>query len=419
MRSKPSTQMAMTAGAGFASQLVNSATNVAIGFIAASTLSTSDFGVFSAVYLGLTSVVGLSKAAIVQPLSIELVRARNNALPGAAIAAMTCLGVVCGIAMLVSSIFGQGQPYAAVVAVLGFGAPAIFLHEALRQALFASERALIAFFIDCVWAVVQVSTMAAIALQGIGTATLYVTSWWSAALVGSIAGLMKSGLRLNFSEIGSLRLASDHGRPFAAEYALQVLPRQVLLLSLGVLVSLSDLAALRGGLLFFGLHTSLALGLQSAFLPIASRLGAENRRHVARATVVIGAALFVTAALTGILLASLPTPLGTLLLGDTFESANRLGFSLGLYRGMTGVVIALILYGRGIGMHRIGIASRGVGAVATLGFGLGAAKTANPASAVSWALTASATLTALAVSAEIVYRRPALPMEKTKRNPRL
>ncbi|MDQ2650310.1 MAG: hypothetical protein M3Z03_12250 [Actinomycetota bacterium] len=280
---------------------------------------------------------GVSRALVGEPLLVRPYESEER--PGEAIGTAAVLGVgvgaVLGVAGLITAAWNQELGFA--LGVLAACTPLLVLQDLGRYLAFALQVPSRALILDLSWLVLQIVAVSVLALTD--TATLV---WFIAAWAG--AGAVSGGILIWEYRKARIRPTLNWLKetwPFSWRYTISFAARQgaVLLASstlAGVLGSRS-LGALRGSLLLYGPLVQIqAASIAAGVSEVAriDRTSPDLRRHVVRTTSITTG----IAAANLVVLLLLPDRLGELVLGDTWEGAQRLLLPAGLQMVAVGLI---------------------------------------------------------------------------------
>jgi O-antigen/teichoic acid export membrane protein len=177
-----------------ADQVLSSATNFALSLFVARWLAPKAFGSFALAIAAWITLLGLCRAALVQPYVVEASRERlpewrasTRSAGGAVLVAGICGGAVIA---LVGVILGPGTPTGQAFVILGGLAPFLVVQDFWRFAAFSRNRARAAVANDGLWAIVQAAFLLLIVRHHATTATAMV-AWGAGAVAGAFLGTLQ------------------------------------------------------------------------------------------------------------------------------------------------------------------------------------------------------------------------------------
>jgi O-antigen/teichoic acid export membrane protein len=314
-------------------QLLSSGTNSILMFVVAREVSKAEFGAFSVAFAVFAVVIGFSRAAGAQPLSIRYAGAPDRVFAGAAAratGAALVLGLLCGAGCaLVGAVLGGAIGSALVT--LGLVLPGLLVQDQWRQVFFAQGRPAAAAANDGVWAVVQVVGVALLLGRHVALAGPMLLAWGAAAAVAALIGVAQAGFwPVPSQALDWVREHRDLGGYLALEYVTVQGALNASLLIIGAVGAVELVGALRGVQTLLGPTTILAMGLISWAVPEFSRRGDLTAAARMRAAFLLSAAVVAVGVVWGLGFLVAGTlqvgghPLGQTLLGDTWPQTHHL-----------------------------------------------------------------------------------------------
>jgi O-antigen/teichoic acid export membrane protein len=307
-------------------QGISSASNLLFVVTVARTSNVEKFGTFFLAYMAYGLLLGAGRAiggdilllrAEQQPADLER---DSRRLLGIALTHGLLGGLVaCSISPLV------GGTLEGVLLGLGVALPFLFLQDALRYCLFARRRPALAAANDLIWLAVQV-VATVVLLQTVpepGPASI-VLAWASGAVVAVGAGLWQAwliptlrGLPAWFTQ-DRARVSSFFVSSFFGDFAMNSSSSYASAYLIAAIGRVTDVAAVRGGMLLFAPLDALFMAVRLVTLPTLARsvpLGGFQLRRHARLVAVVSVAL--TAA-WAVAVLSLPAEAGRAALGASW-----------------------------------------------------------------------------------------------------
>ncbi len=295
-------------------QAVYSISSFLATVIVARASSIDQFGQFSIVFTIIVLVVGLQRAAVVEPLIVvlgsrgpspELLRAACWRSAGFCVAA-----AVCGATW----VWIETGDWA--VATLGASLAGPFMQDLVRYLLYLKSESLKMVISDGVSGACQVSTLIILSSAHVGDAYLYMCGFALAAIAGPI--FMSRSVAKKCQAANSADDLKSYGRlnlPFGSDYLLGVLSLQGTFWAATTLAGPAASAALRGSDSLIGparvvLQTLPALLLRRWSDSVQSRAGAIAK---------FGGVLWIGASLGAICAWALPAKAGVALLGQSWS----------------------------------------------------------------------------------------------------
>lgn len=331
-------------GFSMGSQGLSSVTNLVLNLQLARTLSAHDFGAFSVVYALLLLFAVGARALMAEPYAVRLadgIRPPRRDIDQRTLGMTTTIGIAA--ALLVAAISRATVPITFAGGVIIAFAAGVIVHDVARGMLLGQRRARAAFATDAAWAVVQASIIVAGVLAGFSSVSTALVAW----AAGAVGALVLSCIFLRSAPLPTLKF-KDSGHPFhcgipwAVDYVAAAGVLSILVVLLGVLVSLQEVAALRGALVLMGPSTVLVGGIRNLALPRLANAVNPNVRAASRR---LGAVMVLVVAGTTVPLLFVSEDLGRAMLGESWAPARAVlpliiiqrcgaaaanGFSIGL-----------------------------------------------------------------------------------------
>ncbi len=308
-----------------ADQVVSSISNFVFVAAVARTASVDDFGAFALVYLVYGFILGAGRAVTGEILLLRASEApeRVRADGRRALGLQLLVGLFAAATIAAVSLAVEprvAEPLRALAAVL----PALLAQDLMRYFFFASGRPRLALGNDLVWAVVQIAAFALLLLGPFkASPSQFLIGWGVSAAVAAVAAVAIGRLTprrpdgwvtKDFSRVGS----------FLADFSVMIGSFYVAVYLVGVVAGLGAVAGLRGAQILFAPFDALVAGFRIFLLPAlgeAAGRGVAAIRHEARR---IGAVLGALASLWGALVLLLPRSVGTGVIGDSWDGAEKL-----------------------------------------------------------------------------------------------
>ena len=307
----------------FGDQAVSSISNFVAVAITANVATAGEFGQFSLAYAGLLLVLGAQRALIGETLLVKYSAAaaleasvRRGALGATVLVAAAALPLLLAGAILAD------QSSRLIWLIVAASLPFVLLQDTLRYLFICEGRPWQALLIDAVWAVLSIASMAAVALTA-GAVWAVVLCWGCGAAAALAVGLMLD--RVLPSLRGGRRWLSVNRHPglrYLGEFSALNASNFVVLYLLALPLGAAGVGALRAAqLLFSPLNTAFS-AIKMAVIPelVRAKGGPVFRKRLIETFVVVAA----MAGLWGAVVMLLPTSMGALVLGATWESASGL-----------------------------------------------------------------------------------------------
>lgn len=392
----------------FVDQALSSASNFLLVILVARLLTTSEFGTFAVGFSCLAVGLGLSRANLGVPLSVDLPHQTDHGVVDEAIGRSIAVALVTGavIGVVVGGLgllAGDGTTLRATLLVLACASPFLVVQDVARFVAVAQATPGKALVSDLVWVCTGLIVLGLSAVtHRIGALTA--AGGW--VLGGMFAlGTVGSCLRLPVWR-GTWRwFAHDRRRRHLTVDALTAAVTPLLVVALVATVcSPATVGSLRGA---STLMSPINVGIAAVGLGAVAEVTRRTQSPARRFMVMVSAGLACCSVLWGALVWLLPSDVGGFLLGPTWDSARHvLPFSTAEFVGLSVWTGAITLL-RAAGRTRVSASFRVVYlVVAVLAAGTAAALFGT-AQAVQGALAAAAA--ALAVLSWISALRTAHP----------
>lgn len=311
------------AGWNVVDQGLSAMTNFVMAFVIARNVSAEEFGQFSVAFLVFTLVIGVQRALVGSPLSINHSALEGESRRHAAadsFGAVLWLTLPISVGLLVTALLTAGTARETWF-VLAMFMPLLIGQDVCRMAFIAWGQPQLATLNDAVWTVIQFALMAAVIASGNVSAATMVLVWGVAAGVAAALGMMQ--LRALPDLGGGRRWLRDNigvSGYLLAEYVLGVGTFQGGILIFGTFLGVTDVGSLRAAEVLTGPLGILAQAVFAFGVPEISRRRLPSR-PMWLATVASGI-LVAIAVLYTIGLMLIPDAWGEALLGDTWVGAQ-------------------------------------------------------------------------------------------------
>lgn len=338
------------AGLNLLDQVISSATNALLSFLVARSVTNSEFGGFSVAFTIFAVFIGLNRAISATPISVRYAGSdaeRFRRATASGVGTALALGLVGGTACLLAGVLLEGAVSTALLA-LGVVLPGLLVQDAWRLVFFAEARPGAAVLNDLVWAVLQIGSVVALVVAGMGTLGPLTLAWGLSACAAALLGLRQSGVRPRPSR--AVRWVTRH-RDLTGYLVLEYITvqggHQLAMLAIAGIGSLGDVGALRGAQVLLGPATIIAVGMQTFFLPEYARrrdeldsrgwvMGAMKMSGLVTGLGVVWGAIFLV----------LPDAVGVELLGETWPETETVLLASVVYQAGAAVALgpATMLY---------------------------------------------------------------------------
>ncbi len=353
--------LAKRASWGLADQALSSLTNFALVIVVARESSAHTLGLFALAFATYCLALGACRAICSEPL---VVRYSNVPAPrwrtGASLA--TGSSLVVGLAVGVASgVFGflVGGEAGSLFLILGLILPGVLLQDTWRYAFVAAKRTPSAFANDLVYALLLLPALLALLAANRFDAPRALLLWGCAATIAALVGAWQARLLPRPQQISTwLNRQRDLAPRYLAEFAAVAGESQVVLYGVALIVSVTAVAAIRGGLLLLGPLNILVFSATMAGVPEAVRLLKSGASRLVAACVVISAGLVTLTILWMVALLTVPSSVGTSAVGVVWDNARPLIVPLSISTAALGTVIGAAVGLRALEAARNGLRAR-------------------------------------------------------------
>jgi O-antigen/teichoic acid export membrane protein len=314
-------------GWGLGDQALSSLTNFVASLVIARSVSTADLGIFSLAFGTYLIVLGLSRLFSTDPLVIRYSVGKKTEWRRATRAAAgtsATIGLITGMSL---AVFGWiiGGSAGTTFVVLGATLPGLLIQDAWRFAFFARSRGLQAFLNDLIWCLVLVVFLAITLSADRRSVAWLMGAWGAAAGIAAIAGMLQAELlpapRLVRHWYTSNR---DLSIPFLGGALIYSIATNMALYLIGVIAGIFAVGSLRAAGVLLGPTTLVVSGLSLVAVPEAARSLSGSPHRLLRTAVGLSCVAAVCSFAWGVLVLSLPTSVGTELLGQNWQEGHAL-----------------------------------------------------------------------------------------------
>ncbi len=358
-------------------QGVYSLSNVVLAILIARQVSVEEFGAFATVYIVYVCSQGVNEGIHGEAFAVAYSAAdpqrRRTILAGAAASALAfgaALGLLCAAAGLVVP-----GPIGDLLPVLGLILPGLFLQDLWRFALFAERLPRAAALNDIVWGGGSTLAVIGLAQTSFDTVGWFLAAWGAAGALAAAVGAFQLGVVPHAA--GARRWIPDHaglGLRYAAEFMLLYGTTQLVVLFLGAIAGLDQVAKVRGAQILFGPVYALYAGVRVAVTPRLIRAHADEPMRTGGLVRRLALGLGLVTLAWSAVVCGLPDAVGEALLGDTWAGTSTVLVVMSWSAVAGGIGFAFVVGLRAHAAARQSLRARGTVAVATLVLGcLGAA----------------------------------------------
>lgn len=325
----------------FADQGLSSLTNAGLTIIVARTVTESAFGAFALGLLTYSFAVGLGRALNGEPFvvrfSVGKAQERHAAVRRTT-GSTVSLGILATLICVVVAVLGDGSLREAFAA-LAICFPGLCLQDNYRYVFFAYGHPVAAFLNDLLWTVLQFGALGIMIAAGHDSIFLLTLAWGLAANAAAVLGMLQTR---TLPKIGAtlhwMREVRDLNRALAMGFAINTGAIQIGTYTVGGVVGLIGVSALRGAQTLVGPLNLLFSGFNATMLPILTRRGAAGRALLPVSLLGSGLLTFGAVIWVGALLL-LPDRWGEQILGESWHVADQALLPTGLLM----VIVAMVL----------------------------------------------------------------------------
>lgn len=365
------------AGWGITDQVLSSVTNFGLSIVVARSVSPVRFGTFSVAYTAYVLVMGLTRAIVLEPLTVRYSAASTDERRRAAASAAgfaIVLGVLAGAACAAIASVVHGS-LGAALAALAVVFPGLLLQDAWRFVFFTWGRPSMAALNDGVWALVMFpAVLWLVAVRDEPTVPALVLAWGLSAAAAALVGLVQARVlprpERSWAWLVDHRALSPY---FAVEYVTMTAAGQVTSFALAAVSGVSALGALRASQVVMGPLNVAFLGATAVTVPEGVRLRKRSPHRLLAASRLVSAAMGATALCWGAAALALPTSAGRALLGATWDSTRPLLLPMTLRMMAVGTNLGSTTGLRVLGSAKRSLTTRALMAPVFLGLGVGGA----------------------------------------------
>ena len=358
-------------GWGVADQALSSLTNVAVGILAARSLSPDRFGAFSLAFATYLLVLNGSRGLATDPLVVRFSGVAPSAWRegvAAATATATVFGVATGAVCVTVGLLLDSGPTSRAFLALGLTMPGLLLQDSWRHAFFAARQGSRALVNDLAWAVFLVPMMALAASADAHPTQWIVAAWGGAATLAGLVGIVQARV---VPCLSCVRRWYDEQRDLGLRYLVENISYsaagKLRFYGLGLVSGLAAVGALRGAELLLGPLNLMMIGIGGLMaIPEATRLARHARHRVRPFCMLVSSVLFVSAMVWGGVLVLGGSVFGEQLLGETWASAAPLLLPTTLAIAFLGVWCGAWVGLRGLGAAPRSLRAQAIGATVYL-----------------------------------------------------
>jgi O-antigen/teichoic acid export membrane protein len=393
---RPRARAARRSLAIFVDQALSSASNFLLVILVARLLSTSEFGTFAVGFTCLTVSLGVSRANLGVPLSVDLPHETDHTVIDDAIGRSIAVGLVtgAGVGVVVGGLgllVADGTPLRATLLILGCASPFLVVQDVGRYVAVAQATPGRAVVSDLVWVCTGLAVLGVSAVSHRIGAITAAGGW---VLGGLLAlGAVRHCLRRPVWRGTWGWFARDRRRHHLTVDALTAAVTPLVVVAVVATVcSPATVGSLRGA---STLMSPINVGIAAVGLGAVAEVTRRSQSHARAFMVMVSLGLACCSVLWGAMVWLLPSSVGSFLLGPTWDSARHvLPFSTAEFVGLSVWTGAITLL-RAAGRTRVSASFRGLYLVVAVVASSAAAVSLGTAEGVQAALAASAAVLAL------------------------
>jgi O-antigen/teichoic acid export membrane protein len=312
---------------GVLDQGASSASNFLLLLMVARVSNVANFGSFAVLFGIFAAALGLGRAAIGAPLSLDIPRLSKQdreAFLGKSVTAATLLGcAVGGSLLIIASVIPIADQLRLCLLVVAFVSPIVFVQDTLRYAAVAIGKPGLALTSDGIWcAFAALVAIGNIANRWNLSQVAAVSAWAGGATLGTLvlALYFQGSLRPRSGTIAWFR--SDRRRLYLSLDSVLAFASPVAVSILTALVAGDEVVgAIRGSSTLFGPLNAVLASIMLTLIPeMVERSVKVRRAFTHKASGVIMSLIVVW----GLLLYATPSAVGSKVLGSTWDQAHTI-----------------------------------------------------------------------------------------------
>lgn len=344
-----------------ADQGLSSLTNFGLGVFIARELAPNAFGAFSIAFATYAFVLNLANGAISEPfhvrfsdVPVDVWRSATKQATGAAISVGLVGSAVCAIVGMAAA-----GPLRQAFLALSLTLPALTLQDAWRSTFFARRKGNFSFLNDLVWALALVPALAVASRMRPESLFWLIVAWGGAAGVAAVVGSLQARTVPGLHETNRwLRRQSDLVPRFLGEMVLYSGGHQVAILAIGTVGGLAVVGGIRGAEMLLGPLYVVIFGIRIMAVPEAVLVLKRSPQGMRRALAMLAAGFSTVAVMVGIAALVLPERWGTLLLGQTWATAQPAMLPIAVFMAASGAAMSARIGLRALGDSRRSLRTR-------------------------------------------------------------
>lgn len=326
----------------FVDQAVSSLTSAILAILVGRSVSESAFGAFSIAILVFTFAVGLSRAAVTDPMMVRFSGReeleRRDAV-AKAVGAATLFGILLALpTAAVGAVAGRDSQLGPVLLSLAVALPGLLQQDAWRFTFFMVGRTRSVAFNDGVRALLMFAMIGWLDRESRVAAPAMILAWGLSAYAAAALGWLQAWTVPAVRGIGAWMVGHrDLSFRLGADFAINQGAYNGTNMAVGPVSSLASVGALNASRTLLGPLSLLFAGSTAMILPILSK---RTHRSLVRLATVCGVGLAGMAAVWTVFLILMPEQWGLFLLKDNWAGA---------FATVPGIGLALVLAGAAVG----------------------------------------------------------------------
>jgi len=305
-------------------QILSALSNVLLAVLVARTADAAGFGAFSMAFLVFSIMIGLTRAAVGQPLQISFAAAATRQFRSAvrsALGGATLIGVFTGAVVGAFGLALGGETGSALIAV-AVCLPGLLVQDTCRMAFFAAGLPKRAAAIDALWSGLLFALLAVVIALAMDQIWIPIAIWGATAAAAALYGmhLLEAIPRIRGAVSWLLAQRKLTGY-LIAEYFLGQGIAQIGILAVAIVGTEEGVGALRAAQVLIGPLNILGAAAFMFAIPEIARRPQMSQRSRGVFCAGVSSAMGVATAIYCIVLLAMPDSIGESLLGDTWTGA--------------------------------------------------------------------------------------------------
>src|SRR6478735_978975 len=305
-------------------QILSALSNLLLAVLVARTADAAGFGAFSMAFLVFSIMIGLTRAAVGQPLQISFAAAATRQFRSAvrsALGGATLIGVFTGAVVGAFGLALGGETGSALIAV-AVCLPGLLVQDTCRMAFFAAGMPKRAAAIDALWSGLLFALLAVVIALAMDQIWIPIAIWGATAAAAALYGmhLLEAIPRIRGAVSWLLAQRKLTGY-LIAEYFLGQGIAQIGILAVAIVGTEEGVGALRAAQVLIGPLNILGAAAFMFAIPEIARRPQMSQRSRGVFCAGVSSAMGVATAIYCIVLLAMPDSIGESLLDDTWTGA--------------------------------------------------------------------------------------------------